>query len=117
MSDLITPIEAYTPSGDILDVRLAYTGNEEGGDFALYQNKPNPWNGFTSIGFVLPGDATAILTVYDVAGKEVYRTSGSYTAGYNAIMLSEKDLPNSGVMYYKLESGGYSASKKMVLIK
>ncbi|HZV43797.1 MAG TPA: HYR domain-containing protein, partial [Saprospiraceae bacterium] len=117
MSDLITPIEAYSPSGEILDVRLAYTGNEQGSDFALYQNKPNPWNGFTSIGFVLPGDDTAILSVYDVAGKEVYRTSGTYTAGYNAIMLSEKDLPNSGVMYYKLESGGYSASKKMVLIR
>jgi hypothetical protein len=117
LSDLITPIEAYTSSGDILDLRLAFTGSEQGSDFALYQNKPNPWNGFTSIGFVLPEKATAVLTVYDVAGKEVYRSSGTYAAGYNAIMLSQKDLPNSGVMYYKLESGGYSASKKMVLIR
>jgi len=117
MSDLVTPAEAYSADGEVMDVRLAFRGIDEEGDFALYQNKPNPWDGFTSIGFVLPQDADAVLTIYDVAGKEIYRTSGSYAAGYNSIVISQKELPNAGVMYYKLESGGYSASKKMVLIR
>jgi hypothetical protein len=117
MSDLVTPVEAYTPAGEIMDVRLLFTGAQASGDFALYQNKPNPWAGFTSIGFVLPEDGEAVLTVYDLTGKEVYRTTGVFTAGYNAIMISQKDLPYTGVMYYKLESGGYSATKKMVLIR
>ncbi len=117
MSDRVTPIEAYSPSGDILDVRMVFTGVQQEGDFALYQNKPNPWSGFTSIGFVLPEEGQATLTVYDVTGKEVYRTTGSFSSGYNTLLLSQKDIPHTGVMFYKLESGPYSASKKMVLIQ
>jgi hypothetical protein len=42
---------------------------------------------------------------------------GEYKAGYNSITLTSKDLPIPGVIYYRLESGGYSAIKKMVLIR
>ncbi len=117
LTNLVTPIESYTPAGEILQVKLAYTDTEVSKDFALYQNKPNPWNGQTTIGFDLPEDAKGKLTLFDATGKVIKTIEGDYKAGYNTITLTEKDIPFSGVIYYRLESGEYSASKKMVLIR
>jgi hypothetical protein len=115
MTSSVTEAEAYTADGEILGVRLAHENYVP--EFALYQNQPNPWNGQTIIGFDLPGDASVKLTVFDVTGKTVKTIEGAYKAGYNTITLSEKDMQTTGVMYYRLESGEYAASKKMVLIK
>jgi hypothetical protein len=115
LTSLITSAEAYTVTGEILDVKLGYTQTVP--EFALYQNKPNPWNAQTTIGFDLPADASVKFTVFDMAGKAVKTVEGEYKKGYNTITLSVLDLPSTGVMYYRVESGEYSASKKMVLIK
>ncbi len=117
LTSLVTPAESYTPEGEILKVKLAYSNLNASTDFNLYQNKPNPWNGQTTIGFDLPNDGPAELTIFDVTGKVVTTVSGNYNAGYNTIVLTAKDVPSTGVMYYRLQSGGYSASKKMVLIR
>jgi uncharacterized repeat protein (TIGR01451 family) len=113
----ITEAEAYSLSGEILDVRLVFDEARPFTDFALYQNQPNPWNGQTLIGFDLPEEGIATLTVYDVAGKVVKTISNSYRRGYNTIMLTSRDLPSSGILYYRLESGGYSATKKMMIFQ
>jgi hypothetical protein len=96
-------------------VKLTQTGHAA--EFALYQNTPNPWNDQTSIGFDLPEDASVTFTVFDATGKVVKTVKGDFVRGYNTITLNAKDLPTAGVMYYRLESGTYSASKKMVLVK
>jgi hypothetical protein len=83
----------------------------------LYQNTPNPWNTQTSIGFDLPKDASVKLTIFDATGKVVRIVEDEFKAGYNTIILNAHELKKSDVMYYRLESGEYSASKKMVLIK
>jgi hypothetical protein len=115
MSSRVTEAEAYTPDGEILDVKLSHNGTTP--DFALYQNQPNPWNAQTTIGFDLPEDAAVTFTVFEATGKVIKTIEGEFKAGYNTVTLSAKDLPGNGVMYYRLESGEYSASKKMVLIK
>ena len=115
LTSRVTEAEAYTPEGEILDVKLGHT--DTGAEFALYQNNPNPWNMNTTIGFDLPEDAAVKLTVFDVTGKAVKMIEGNFKAGYNTITLAVADLPSTGVMYYRLDSGEYSASKKMVLIK
>ncbi len=85
--------------------------------FELSQNYPNPFNPTTHFGFRIAEFGLVRLTVYDVLGKEVQvlvneeLQPGSYEAEWNAA-----DYP-SGVYYYKLESGSYSETKKMVLIK
>ncbi len=117
ISSLITAAEAYTLSGEILGVQLVFDDPGFFTEFALYQNQPNPWNGQTLIGFDLPNDAPAILTVYDVAGKVVKTISGNYKEGYNTIILTTRELPDPGILYYRLESGGYSATKKMMNIR
>ena len=115
LTSRVTEAEAYTQEGEILDVKLGHT--DTAADFALYQNNPNPWNLNTTIGFDLLVDAAVKLTIFDVTGKAVKLIEGNFKAGYNTITLAVTDLPSTGVLYYRLDSGEYSASKKMVLIK
>jgi hypothetical protein len=117
LTSLVTEAEAYTPEAEILDVRMKIGDHSVPAEFALYQNKPNPWSDVTTIGFDLPADSDIKLTVYDATGKVVKAIEGSYKAGYNTVALATKDFGAGGVMYYRLESGEYSASKKMVLIR
>ena len=114
----ITPAEAYRMNGDVLEVDLRFTRNGEvieSDIFALFQNQPNPFNGQTIIGFVLPETMDAELTIYDVTGRVIRVISGNYGAGYNELQLSDDILPASGVYYYQLEAEGYSATKRMIL--
>lgn len=117
LSNKVTPTEAYAETGDLLDVNLTFSSTGIIKDFALYQNKPNPWNNHTIIGFHLPAEAEAILTVYDLNGQVIRTFKDVYKAGYNSVMLSTDDVSAAGVYYYRLESGGNVASKKMVLVR
>jgi len=115
LTSSVTEAEAYTSNGEMLDVKLNQADLEP--EFALYQNKPNPWNEITIIGFDLPADDVVKFTIFEASGKVVKTIESEFKAGYNTITLRANELPASGVLYYRLESGEYSASKKMVLIK
>jgi hypothetical protein len=86
--------------------------------FELGQNYPNPFNPSTQIRFTIPKTSLVSLKIYDVLGREVaslinreaYNT-GSYTFNFNAASLA------SGVYFYRLQSGGVSQTKKMLLVK
>jgi len=86
-------------------------------NFELSQNYPNPFNPVTKINFGLPISGNVILKVYNELGKEVstlvsgFRSAGSYEITFDASSLS------SGIYFYKLDAGGISATKKMLLVK
>lgn len=86
-------------------------------EFSLSQNYPNPFNPATIINFNIPNSGLIKLSVYDILGREVQQLvnkellPGNYQFDWNASAYP------SGVYYYKLESGSYSETKKMVLIK
>ncbi len=85
--------------------------------FELSQNYPNPFNPTTHIGFRIAKFGLVKLIIYDVLGKEIQilvneqLQPGSYEADWDASAYS------SGVYYYKLESGSYMESKKMLMVK
>lgn len=85
--------------------------------FELKQNYPNPFNPVTNIEFDIPKNSNVKITVFDNAGKEVavlvneFKQAGKYSKSYNAMNLA------SGVYFYKIQAGDYSAVKKMTLIK
>lgn len=88
--------------------------------FNLYQNYPNPFNPVTRIRFDLPAGNTGsriILSVYDINGKlvnEILHTeysAGIWEVDYNASELS------SGIYFYKIYAGSFSAVHKMAVIK
>jgi hypothetical protein len=87
------------------------------GDYKLYQNYPNPFNPSTKIRFNLPFRGFVNLTVFDSDGKTVsilfngYLQGGEYETEFQGLNLS------SGVYYYKISTGNFSVTKKMILIK
>ena len=109
--------EGYVGEGlDIHTIELTVNG-EEANSFRLDQNEPNPFDEVTVVGFVLPESGNATLTVYDVAGRVVTNVRGAFAQGYNEIQLTKEDLKTTGVLYYTLKSGDFSATKKMIIIE
>jgi hypothetical protein len=86
-------------------------------NFSLEQNYPNPFNPYTTIKFNVPSKSQIILNVYDITGKQIssllneIKPQGSYEVKFDGI-----NLP-SGIYYYKLISGDFTETKKMILIK
>jgi hypothetical protein len=112
-----TQAEAYNTSDDIKDLKLSFRGAENGAEFALYQNEPNPFKGNTVIGYDVPKSGAVTLTVFDVTGKILVVKNQDAVKGYNTITVSSKELAAIGVMYYRLDANEYSATKKMVIIE
>ena len=86
-------------------------------DFALLQNKPNPFSSETIISFVLPENAETTLTIIDVAGKVVFQTETQAQKGYNELKINASDLPSTGVFHYRLDSELGAAVRKMVILR
>jgi len=85
--------------------------------FSLSQNYPNPFNPVTKIRFSIPSAADVKLQIFDILGKEVkVLVNDAFTPGVHEADFDASTLP-SGVYFYKLTSGSFSESKKMVLIK
>jgi len=120
LNSRVTNAEAYASDLSMVNAKLLF-GDEESTfevtQFELYQNSPNPFNEETTIGFDLPASSEAVLSVYDVTGKRVIRIVEDYSKGYNEISLNTTELGITGVMYYTLETEGFTATKKMVGVK
>ena len=85
-------------------------------NFGLAQNYPNPFNPSTTISFDLPKASQYSLTIYNVTGQSVAEFSGSAEAGTQKVVWNASSNA-SGIYFYKLSAGSYSATKKMVLLK
>ncbi|MHB2153380.1 FG-GAP repeat domain-containing protein [Calditrichota bacterium GD2] len=92
-------------------------------NFKLEQNFPNPFNNKTIIRLFVKKNSVVTLTVYELSGKEVVRLIDHqvFNAGQHRIVWDGKDQNgrevSSGVYLYRLKSGNYSITKKMLLIR
>ena len=85
--------------------------------FKLNQNYPNPFNPLTTIAYEVPKSSAVTVKVYDQLGREIKTlVNGTQSAGKYEITWDASDN-SSGVYFYKLVSGDYSETKKMILIK
>lgn len=86
-------------------------------EFNLLQNYPNPFNPSTTISFTIPRTSFVSLKIFDALGTEVSSiiseemSSGSYTIEWNA------DKFTSGVYFYRLQAGNFTAAKKLLLLR
>ena len=85
--------------------------------YSLNQNYPNPFNPSTNFEFRIVNFGLVTLKVYNILGKEVATIvnkelkAGDYKYQWNAGNLA------SGVYLYRIQSGSYSLTKKMILLK
>ncbi len=86
-------------------------------NFALDQNYPNPFNPTTTIVYNLPVVASVKLEVFDLTGRSVKtlvdktESAGSHTVAFDASGLG------SGMYFYRIQAGTFSAMRKMVFLK
>jgi len=86
-------------------------------NFNLEQNYPNPFNPTTSIKYSIQNDGFVSLIIYDILGRElVTLVNDMKIAGKYEINLDASQFA-SGVYIYKLTSGSFSESKKMLIMK
>jgi len=106
---------AYDPT-EVTDIEEHYESMIPG-SFILYQNFPNPFNPSTRIQYQVSRISQVVLKIYDVLGNEIAtlvneeKPAGSYEVEFNAATLS------SGIYFYKLKTGDYIQTKKMILLK
>jgi hypothetical protein len=92
-------------------------GNKWPRSIQLYQNYPNPFNPFTTIQFENSEDAFISLEIYNSVGEKVATLINNVVeAGIHTIKFDSSEIA-SGIYIYKIVSGKYSESKKMVLLK
>ena len=125
LSSVLTANSALTPAmgvngnDEVMDVALEFNtkaGVVTSGGFELKQNTPNPFSTVTSIEYNLPEASKATLTIYDVTGKVIYVKSIDAAKGMNKEVISKTQIGGTGVMFYQLVAGDYSATKKMVIL-
>jgi L-ascorbate metabolism protein UlaG (beta-lactamase superfamily) len=116
-----SPNKLIIHPGSTIELSATTTGVEKTQsmptDFKLEQNFPNPFNPTTNIRFEVKYFGMVTLKVYDMLGREVTSivseelSPGIYTNQWNA-----SNIP-SGVYFYRLQSGNYSETKRLTLIK
>ncbi len=85
--------------------------------FVLHQNYPNPFNPATTISFSLPVRSVVSLRIFDMTGKEVATiASGELPAGTHTRQWNADGIP-SGVYFTRLQTGTFSDTKKLLLIR
>lgn len=84
---------------------------------SLLQNFPNPFNPSTNFGFRIANLGFVSLKVYDMLGREVATIIAEELPVENYLKQWNADNFPSGVYFYKLQTGNYSDTKKLVLLK
>jgi len=86
-------------------------------EYNLAQNYPNPFNPSTTISYSIVERANVSVVIYDAIGRTIetlvneVKEPGKYEITWNA------DSYSSGVYFYKLTSGDFVSTKKMLLVK
>lgn len=83
----------------------------------LYQNYPNPFNSSTIISYQLNRSSPVVLEIYNSLGQKVKTLVNELQPPDNyKVRFDASNLP-SGIYYYRIQVGGFSQQKKMLLIK
>lgn len=114
----VTAAESYVGSTiKVQNIGLTVGSVDAAAQIELFQNEPNPFKATTNVNFFMPKADNARLTVYDVTGRVINVRNINAVQGLNTEAYTREQLGTSGMLYYKLESGDFTASKKMIIIE
>ena len=85
-------------------------------NFMLNQSRPNPVRHSADLSFNLPQAGEYEIKIYNVAGQSIKEFKGQGQAGINSVSWNAGKVTN-GIYFYKLTSGGNSATRKLVVLK
>jgi hypothetical protein len=109
---------ALVPEEFTLPIITSVPSNKEiPSKIKLLQNYPNPFNPTTEIRFEIGDWGLVTLKIFDVLGREVatllneIKHAGDYSVQWNA-----ERIP-SGVYFYRLTTGNFSQTRKLLLLK
>jgi beta-glucanase (GH16 family) len=121
----------FVPTADgfninYFDIQIVSTdalpGIRESG-FTLHPCYPNPFNPVTTIGYDLQSPAIVSLAVFDVAGRLVQTlvdaeatATGHHRVVWNGLNRTGRAVA-AGVYFYRLDVGGHSETRRMILVK
>jgi hypothetical protein len=103
-------------------VQVNYSGPLASYDYKLEQSYPNPTAGGVSIRYSLKEPGQASLKIYNILGAEIKtllndrRNAGSFAVSWDGRDNSGREVAK-GVYFYKLVSGNFSATKKLMLLR
>lgn len=108
--------DMFLASTDIEDLEVVTPVN------ALMGNYPNPFNPETTISYNIQNAGLVSLDIYNIKGQKVKAlVNDRQVAGRHNVVWNGKDDSNrnvaSGVYFYKIRSGKFSSTKKMILMK
>lgn len=101
------------------DILTALPGNEGSliSHTELVQNFPNPFNPTTSIGFSLKNPGQTRLTIFNILGQKVATlVNRKMKSGRHSVTWQARNMP-SGIYFYRLVSGDFSQTRRMLLLK
>ncbi|KXK37944.1 MAG: Cna B domain-containing protein [Bacteroidetes bacterium OLB9] len=116
LNSAVTAAESYNGNLEVGGVSLAVR-TAPVASIELYQNEPNPFKGETTVSFMMPEAGVAKLSVYDMTGRQIVVRTIDAVKGLNSEVFTKAQLGVSGVLYYTLESGDYTATKKMIIVE
>ncbi|MBK8298513.1 MAG: T9SS type A sorting domain-containing protein [Saprospiraceae bacterium] len=121
LNSIITSALAFSTEAEDMDISLGFRNSkgviESNSGLILYQNQPNPFSDFTTIGFELSQAAPATLTIYDLNSKVLFKSDLKAVKGYNSIEIANAQLGVTGVLFYQIDAAGFTATKRMIVIK
>ncbi len=112
---------------EIVVAEFIYTGTEAGNDLIarteLTGNYPNPFNPETTISFsTTESTENTELIIYNLKGQKVkVLVNEKLSAGQHSVVWNGKDdsgkSVSSGIYFYKMKAGSYTATRKMILLR
>ncbi|MCK5052522.1 MAG: T9SS type A sorting domain-containing protein [Candidatus Cloacimonetes bacterium] len=119
-------IITYNGDEAIIPVTLTVIGTDAEDSVSnvtvLLGNYPNPFNPTTTINYNLAEEDNVTLEIYNLKGHKVkslvnvHQSVGQHSVVWNGTDENNKSV-SSGVYFYKLRSGRYTSTKKMILMK
>jgi hypothetical protein len=85
--------------------------------FSLSQNYPNPFNPSTSLSYALPEDCHVKIEIFDILGRRIETLVDAWQPAGNYTVLWNGEGKSSGLYFYRIDAGEFSAARKMLLLR
>ena len=86
-------------------------------EFTLEQNYPNPFNPKTTLSYAIPRSGDVKLIIYNILGEEIISLVNEFQSAGNYEITWDASAYSSGIYFYRLKSGDFEQTRKMVLLR